>query len=311
MPSLRQIALDTETTGKTDDGTPGDHRIIEIGCVEIIDRKITSRELHIYLNPQREIDEEATRVHGMTWAQLRDCPTFPQIAAEFIDFIRGSELLIHNAKFDVSFLDMEFDRMGLNEHVADMAKVTDTIGVALKLHPGHQVNLDNLCNIFGINNKHRVQHGALLDARLLAEVYLAMTGGQRDFDLKVDTTTTETRRWQRQPSMCLPLMRVEPERHAEHVYNMVALGQTQQIGSENDQPFAGSMWGANFYFPMLQKGPEESKGDFKKRLQAQLFEQSYRLLNREECAALDLTLDEHKHAHQVWEDRVLGRNKQE
>ena len=174
----RQVALDTETTGKSDDGTPGEHRIIEVGCVEIIDRKITGRNLQLYVNPGRHVDDEAFKVHGISDEFLADKPNFEDVAHELIDFIRGSELLIHNAKFDVGFMDKEWMLMGLNEKTSEMANVVDTVSLAMKLCPGHQVNLDNLCNIYEVDRSSRTLHGALLDAQILAEVYLVLTGGQ-------------------------------------------------------------------------------------------------------------------------------------
>lgn len=303
----RQIALDTETTGKNDDGTPGEHRIIEIGCVELIDRKITGREKQWHLDPEREIDEEATRVHGMTWNDLKGQPKFRDIAPEFIDFIRGSELLIHNAKFDTSFMDMEFSRLGMHERTADMAEVTDTIALAMRLHPGHLTNLDNLCNMFGINNKHRTQHGALLDARLLAEVYLAMTGGQRSFDLNMDATMDNGSLWQRPAGLKLPVIKVETARHALHVDTMLSLAQGVKFSTEGEQVMAGSAWGPEYTCPYLEKGKEESKGDYKKRVKAQHAEILGHLLSPEEHEALMVALDEQNRAYKEWEDRVLGR----
>ena len=129
----RLVALDTETTGKSDDGTPGEHRIIEVGCVEIIDRKLTGRTLQLYVNPERPVDEEAFNVHGISNEFLADKPTFKEVYKELIDFIRGSELLIHNAKFDVGFMDKEWGLLGLNETTNDMATVVDTVALAMKL----------------------------------------------------------------------------------------------------------------------------------------------------------------------------------
>ena len=132
MALLRQVALDTETTGKSDDGTTGTHRIIEVGCVEIINRRLTGRQLQLFVNPDRHIDEEATEVHGITDEMLADKPHFADVADELIDFIRGSELLIHNAKFDSAFLDKEWDLLKLNEHTKDMCKIVDTVELARK-----------------------------------------------------------------------------------------------------------------------------------------------------------------------------------
>ena len=206
MPILRQVALDTETTGKSDDGTPGDHRIIEVGCVEIINRRLTGRQLQLYVNPERHIDEEATEVHGFTDDMLADKPLFAQVAEELIDFIRGSELLIHNAKFDSSFLDKEWGLLGLKEQTKDMCKIVDTVDLARRINPNNQVNLDNLCAIYDIDNSRRTQHGALLDAQLLADVYLAMTGGQSSFDFGDESVGALSRHWQRPLNAKLPIM---------------------------------------------------------------------------------------------------------
>lgn len=301
---LRQVALDTETTGKSDDGTPGDHRIIEIGCVEIIDRKITGREFQVYLNPEREIDEEASKVHGMTWEMLKDKPKFKDICPQFIDFIRGSELLIHNAKFDTSFMDKEFSLLGLHETTKDMATVTDTITLAKQLHPNHQVSLDNLCNLFDISNKHRVQHGALLDAQLLAEVYLAMTGGQTDLELTVDQSTGNLNKWKRPQGFKLKVMSVEQARHALHVDTMIDLAQKRPLDSQGN---AGSHWGAQFTMPYLEKSKEEGKKEYQKRLSTQKQELINKLLTPEELLALNKLKEEDLKAYEHWVDRVQGK----
>jgi DNA polymerase-3 subunit epsilon len=170
---MRQIVFDTETTGLE----KSEHRVIEIGCVEMIDRRIVS-EQRWYLNPDRDSDPGAFEVHGLSTQFLADKPRFPQIADDLIALLRGAELIIHNASFDVGFIDMELERAGRPERVAAFCKVTDTWQLAKKLHPGQKASLDALCKRYGIDNSHREQHGALLDARLLADVYLAMTGGQ-------------------------------------------------------------------------------------------------------------------------------------
>ncbi len=172
---MRQIVLDTETTGlSVEDG----HRIIEIGCVEIIDRRLTRNTLHLYLDPERDIDEGAFAVHGLSRERLAGEPRFAEVAERFLDFVRDAELLIHNAPFDLAFLDAELARMGhapLRNVVAD---VTDTLALARELFPGRRNSLDALCERCGVSNAHRTLHGALLDAGLLADVYLAMTRGQ-------------------------------------------------------------------------------------------------------------------------------------
>jgi DNA polymerase-3 subunit epsilon len=175
--SVRQIILDTETTGlEPREG----HRIIEIGCVEMIDRRLTGNNYHIYLQPDRVIDDGAIEVHGITNEFLADKPRFSEIVDEFLEYIKGSELVIHNAPFDVGFINHEFEKVSPRYGtVADYCTVLDTLVMARKMHPGQKNNLDALCGRYYINNTHRELHGALLDAEILADVYLAMTGGQR------------------------------------------------------------------------------------------------------------------------------------
>lgn len=171
----RKIILDTETTGMPAiDG----HRIIEIGCVELIDRELTGKTYHQYLNPEREIDQGAYEVHGISNEFLLDKPTMQSCIDEFLAFIDGAELVIHNATFDVGFLDYELSLLDRKERIADICTVTDTLQIARKKHPGSRVNLDALTKRYGITQFNRELHGALLDAEILAQVYLAMTGGQ-------------------------------------------------------------------------------------------------------------------------------------
>jgi DNA polymerase-3 subunit epsilon len=178
---MRQVVLDTETTGI--DPKQG-HRIIEIGCVELVNRRLTGNHYHQYVNPQREIEAEAIEVHGITNEYLSDKPVFKDIAKGFVDFIRGAELVIHNAPFDVGFMDNEFKLNGYpSEKTADMCSVLDTLVLARQFHPGQKNNLDALCKRYGIDNSHRELHGALLDSEILADVYLMMTGGQTDLNL--------------------------------------------------------------------------------------------------------------------------------
>ena len=173
---MRQIVLDTETTGL--DPTKG-HRIIEIGCVELINRKRTGNELHQYLQPDREIDPGAIEVHGISNEFLADKPRFEDIVSDFLTYIEGAELIIHNAPFDVGFLDHEFELAGLGQGKTQATcDVIDTLVMARRLRPGQKNSLDALCRHYTIDNSQRDLHGALLDAELLAEVYLAMTGGQ-------------------------------------------------------------------------------------------------------------------------------------
>lgn len=181
--SSRQIVLDTETTGlEVDEG----HNIIEIGCVEMERRKLTGNHYHQYIRPEREVDAEAMDVHGITNEFLADKPSFADVAAEFLEFVRGAELIIHNAAFDVGFLDKELERNGFSERIADICTVTDSVKLARRKHPGSKVNLDALCRRYEIDNSHRELHGALLDSEILAEVYLALTGGQTALQLGQD-----------------------------------------------------------------------------------------------------------------------------
>lgn len=189
---MRQIVLDTETTGL--DPKQG-HRIIEIGCVELDGRQLTGRHFHVYLQPDREIDEEAIRVHGITNEFLADKPRFRDVMSEFVAFIQGAELVIHNAAFDVGFINAEFERIKeAPASVAAICGVIDTLDMARKRHPGQKNNLDALCKRYDVDNSNRELHGALLDAEILARVYLAMTGGQTALllDEVVEETQTQT-----------------------------------------------------------------------------------------------------------------------
>ncbi len=184
---MRQIVLDTETTGIGEG-----HRIVEIGCVEIFERKLTGRHYHVYINPQRDIDPEAAAVHGITneWLIEQRAPVFAQVAEEFREFIVGSQLVIHNAAFDVGMMDAEFRRLNLSM-TRDFCAVLDTLKMARDLHPGARNSLDALCKRYGIDNSHRDRHGALLDAEILADVYLTMTGGQTVLALAVEEEKEE------------------------------------------------------------------------------------------------------------------------
>ena len=305
----RQVALDTETTGKSDDGTPGEHRIIEVGCVEIIDRKITGRQLQLYVNPERPVDEEAYEVHGISNEFLADKPKFAEVADQLIDFIRGSELLIHNAKFDVSFMDKEWQLLNLNETTTDMAQVTDTVSLAMKLCPGHQVNLDNLCNLYDVDRSARTIHGALLDDQILAKVYLAMTGGQGSLEFS-DAQAKAKKVWQRPNGAKLPLMQVEDEMMCVHIDKMISLSQARPlVKKEGEPPMAGSTWSHDYDMPYLEKGEDESKGDYKKRLKEQKLEMMDKLLNKEQQEMLKAYQEREQKAYKEWEDRVLGNTK--
>lgn len=190
--ATRQIVLDTETTGlEIEHG----HRIIEIGCVELINRRRTGNVFHRYIHPQRDIDREAIEVHGITADFLSDQPPFEEIVGEFIAFVAGAELVIHNAEFDVGFLDYELSLLrGDHGCIMDHCRVVDTLALARRLHPGQRNSLDALCRRYEVDSSARDLHGALLDARLLADVYLAMTGGQAMLLLSEDDGTASGRR---------------------------------------------------------------------------------------------------------------------
>lgn len=178
---MRQVVLDVETTGLE---AAAGHRIIEIGCVELVNRRPTAQRFHRYLNPEREIDAGALAVHGIELARLTQAPKFAEIAVDLLTFIEGAELIIHNAPFDVGFLDAELARLpGATRTVAGICKVLDTLSLARSLHPGQRNSLDALCKRYGVDNTKRELHGALLDAGILVDVYLAMTGGQSTFAL--------------------------------------------------------------------------------------------------------------------------------
>jgi DNA polymerase III subunit epsilon len=180
---MRQIVLDTETTGlEPQQG----HKIIEIGCVELVNRRLTGRHYHQYVNPDREVEQGAIAVHGITNEFLADKPVFSAICADFWQFIRGAQLVIHNAPFDVGFINHEFAQLGLPPLEGECS-VLDTLAMARQKHPGQKNNLDALCKRYGIDNSHRNLHGALLDAEILADVYLLMTGGQTALALSAES----------------------------------------------------------------------------------------------------------------------------
>jgi len=181
---LRQIFLDTETTGlETRDG----HRIIEIGCVEMIDRKLTHNNYHQYIKPDRESDEAALAVHGITTEFLADKPSFEEIAEDFLSYVKGAELIIHNAPFDIGFLNYELSLLaGQTKEIEAYTEISDSLVLARQMHPGQRNSLDALCKRYDISNEHRQLHGALLDSEILADVYLAMTGGQTALLLSED-----------------------------------------------------------------------------------------------------------------------------
>jgi DNA polymerase III subunit epsilon len=181
---MRQVVLDTETTGLE---VELQHRVIEIGCVELVNRRLTGRTYHQYLNPERDIAAGAWEVHGLTREKLAQEPTFAQVHPQFLEFIGDAELIIHNAPFDIAFLNAELARIEIARRVDVLCQVLDTLALARQMHPGQRNSLDALCKRYAVDNSHRDYHGALLDARLLAEVYLAMTGGQAMFSLSAES----------------------------------------------------------------------------------------------------------------------------
>jgi DNA polymerase-3 subunit epsilon len=185
---MRQVVLDTETTGLD---VEQKHRVIEIGCVELFNRRLTGKVFQRYLNPERDIDEGAQQVHGLSRERLAKEPKFAEISAELLEFIRDAELVIHNAPFDVGFLNAELSRLpegGVK--IEGICRVLDTLALARQMHPGQRNSLDALCKRYSIDNSHRDYHGALLDARILADVYLAMTGGQANLGLSAESDAT-------------------------------------------------------------------------------------------------------------------------
>jgi DNA polymerase-3 subunit epsilon len=184
---MRQIVLDTETTGLS---AREGHRIIEVGAIEIVGRRITDRRLHHYVNPERDSDEGALAVHGLTKHFLEDKPKFAEIVDELLAFVGGAEVIIHNASFDLEFLDEELKKLARPRFAEHCAKVTDSLTLARELHPGKRNSLDALCERYGVSNRHRTLHGALLDAGLLAEVYLSMTRGQDSLVIELETGGT-------------------------------------------------------------------------------------------------------------------------
>ncbi|MBA3981092.1 MAG: DNA polymerase III subunit epsilon [Alcanivorax sp.] len=231
----RQIVLDTETTGlEPSEG----HRIIEIGCVEMVGRRLTGNDCHLYINPERDIDDGALEVHGITREFLADKPTFREVADEFLAYIDGAELVIHNAAFDVGFLNHELRLLGASlGRIEDRCTVLDTLALARNKHPGQKNNLDALCRRYGIDNSHRELHGALLDAQILADVYLIMTGGQTRLSLggseagaggEAQAEVIRRLSAQRPP---LTVVRASAEELAAHDAKLAALGKACEEGA--------------------------------------------------------------------------------
>ena len=218
--AARQIVLDTETTGLN--ARLGD-RVIEIGCVELLSRRVTERTFHSFVNPEREIEEGAARVHGIDREFLADKPKFVAIAAEFLDYVRGAELVIHNAEFDVEFLDRELALAGFGKLTEYVSGVVDSLAMARDLHPAKKNSLDALCERYTVDNSHRTVHGALLDARLLAEVYLAMTRGQESLVMELDTPAAVAIATAGIDLSLLIVLRASPEEAAAHERYLDAL----------------------------------------------------------------------------------------
>jgi DNA polymerase-3 subunit epsilon len=221
----RQLVLDTETTGL--EPSQG-HRIIEIGVVEMIDRRLTGNNFHIYLQPDREIDAGAIEVHGITNEFLADKPRFEDIAQELADYLRGAEVIIHNAPFDVGFIDAEYQRLENGLTMGSLCEVIDTLVMAREMHPGQRNSLDALCGRYDVDNKHRTKHGALLDSEILADVYLAMTGGQKslgweaDDDKEGDSNTKGIRRVNRD-GLSLRVLKANDDELAAHEERLDAM----------------------------------------------------------------------------------------
>ena len=235
---MRQIVLDTETTGiAVEQG----HRIIEVGCIEVVNRRATGNHFRRFVNPERKVDEGAVRVHGITDEFLADKPLFVDIAQDLWDWLAGDELIIHNAAFDVGFLDAEFARCKVGKPLAEVCKITDTVAMARKLHPGQKASLDALCRRYEVDNSRRDYHGALLDAQLLADVYLAMTGGQSA--LTLDSRQGKGRRgalaWEKRlgvQGMPLNVRRATVDEQAAHQQRLAAMNQRSPVIWSSDLP---------------------------------------------------------------------------
>ncbi|MEM9255944.1 MAG: DNA polymerase III subunit epsilon [Pseudomonadota bacterium] len=225
---MRQIVLDTETTGLE---VAQGHRIIEIGCVELVNRRLTGKHYHQYVNPQRDIDQGAIEVHGITEQFLADKPTFDRVVDEFLEFVRGAELIIHNAPFDIGFLDSELQLAEVSDgRMEQLCTVIDSLVIARRKHPGQRNNLDALCVRYGVDHSQRDLHGALLDAEILADVYLAMTGGQTALQLSdgpgADSGPGRAEQLRRLPASRPPLIVIEPtaDELANHEAQLAAIG---------------------------------------------------------------------------------------
>jgi len=221
---MRQIFLDTETTGLYH---AQGHRVIEVAAVEVVNRRLTRNHFHYYLNPDREIDQGAQEVHGISLEFLQDKPRFAEIVDELITFVADAELIMHNAPFDVGFLNSELGLMGLQPIESVVAKVTDTLKIAKEMRPGQRNNLDALCKHFGIDNSKRTLHGALLDAELLADVYMAMTRGQDSLMMELDQPaqqSVETRQYSNAPLRVKLASPDEMTAHEEYLASLAKSG---------------------------------------------------------------------------------------
>lgn len=225
---MRYVILDTETTGL--DPNQG-HKLVEVGCVEMLNRQLTGRHFHHYVNPQRESDEGALNVHGLTTEFLRDKPLFKEIAKDLIEFISGATVLIHNASFDTKFINAELALLGM-EKMDACCTVEDTLAMAKQMFPGKRNNLDALCDRLGVSNSHRVLHGALLDAEILAEVYLAMTRGQETLSMSFNRESAASKKSKKIDvrQLELPLIVVSDEDEAEHAHVMEVMAKKCKDG---------------------------------------------------------------------------------
>ena len=225
---MRQVVIDTETTGL--EASKG-HRIVEIGCVELLERRPTGREFHRYLNPQRAMDEGARAVSGISDEFLRDKPLFSEIVVELLQFIDGAELVAHNAAFDIGFLDAELARLDMPERIAQRAGVLDTLALAREKYPGQKNSLNALCKRLGVDNSHRELHGALLDAQLLVDVYLLMTAGQGDLGLDIGESPQIRVRRGLPSAANRPVLRVlwaETDELAAHAQRLAAIAKASK-----------------------------------------------------------------------------------
>ncbi|MDR0274774.1 MAG: DNA polymerase III subunit epsilon [Burkholderiaceae bacterium] len=220
----RQIVLDTETTGLSAES--GD-RIIELGCVELVGRKLTGNNLHFYFNPERDSHEDALKVHGISNDFLRDKPKFAEAADEILRYLEGAELIIHNAAFDVGFLDKELERLGQPPLAGRVEKIIDTLGMAKELYPGKRNSLDALCDRLGVDNSSRTLHGALLDAELLADVYIHLTRGQETLLIDLGAVGGESQRAERADlsGLDLPVLRASAQELAAHNETLAQIDQ--------------------------------------------------------------------------------------